>query len=86
MAVDFPGLRRSGSWSQVIDQTQDYPEQFPRHRHLGHLERDVAAVADDLRADLDELLPEAGQRPMLHAYKGTPYLIGLQNLLSKVSP
>ncbi len=26
LAVDFPGLRRSGSWSQIIDQAQDFPE------------------------------------------------------------
>ena len=37
-------LRRSRSWSQIINQAQDIPEQFPRHRHLGHLERDVAPV------------------------------------------
>ena len=37
----------------------------PRHRDLRHLERDIAAVADHLRADLDQLLPERGQRPVL---------------------
>ena len=46
LAVDVPGLRRNGSWSQIINQAQDFPEQFPRHRHLGQLERDVAAMAD----------------------------------------
>jgi hypothetical protein len=30
---------------------------------LGHLEGDIAAVADDLCADLDQLLFEARQRP-----------------------
>ena len=49
LAIDFPGLRRGGSWSQIINQAQDFPEQFPRHRHLGQLERDVAAMAEDLR-------------------------------------
>ena len=43
LAVDVPGLRRSGSWSQIIDQAQDFPEQFPRHRNLRQLESDVAA-------------------------------------------
>ena len=52
LAVDVPGLRRSGSWSQIIDQAQDFPEQFPRHRHLGQLERDVAAMADHLGTDV----------------------------------
>jgi hypothetical protein len=32
-----------------------------------HLERDVATVADDLGADLDQLLAQAGQRPRLAA-------------------
>ncbi len=35
LTVDFLGLRRSGSWSQIINQAQDFSEQFPRHRHLG---------------------------------------------------
>ena len=26
-----------------MDQAQDFPEQFPRHRDLGQLERDVLA-------------------------------------------
>ncbi len=57
LAVGFPGLRRSGSWSQIINQAQDFPEQVPRHRHLGQLKRDVPAMADNLGPDLDELLP-----------------------------
>ncbi len=43
LAVDFPGLRRSGSWSQIINQARDFPEQFPRHRYLGQLEGDIQA-------------------------------------------
>jgi len=38
------------------------PEQPPRHRDLGQLERDVAAVADHLGADLDQLGPQRRQR------------------------
>jgi len=30
LAVDALGLRRSGSWPQIINQAQDIPEQFPR--------------------------------------------------------
>jgi hypothetical protein len=37
------------------DQPQDIGEQTSRNRDLGHLEGDIAAVADDLRADLDQL-------------------------------
>ena len=56
LTVDFLGLRRNGSSPQIIDQAQDFPEQFPRHRDLGQLERNVSAMADDFRADLDQLL------------------------------
>jgi hypothetical protein len=44
---------------------QDIPEHQPRYRDLGHLECNVAAVADDLGTDLDQLLPQTGQRPRL---------------------
>ena len=30
------------------------------------MERDVSAVTDDLRADLDQLLAQAGHRPRLY--------------------
>ncbi len=39
--------------------------EFPRHRHLRQLEGDIATVADDLGADLDQPLPECRQRPVL---------------------
>ena len=35
LAIGSLGLRRNGSSSQVINQAQDFPEQFPRHRPLG---------------------------------------------------
>jgi hypothetical protein len=37
-----------------------------RYRDLGHLEHGVAAVADHLGADLDQLLAQAGQGPWFH--------------------
>ena len=43
-AVDFLGLHRSGSWSQIIYPPQDFPKQVPRHRNLGQLERDIATM------------------------------------------
>jgi hypothetical protein len=46
------------------DQPQDLGEHDPRHGDLGHLESDIAAVADEFGADLDQLLLEA-QRPLL---------------------
>ncbi len=36
--VDFPGLGRSGSWPQIINQAQDFPVQVPRHGNLDQLE------------------------------------------------
>jgi hypothetical protein len=47
----------------AVDQRQDLLEHLPRYRELGHLEGNVTAVADDLGADLDQLLAQAGQRP-----------------------
>jgi len=49
LAVNSLGLRRSGSSSQIINQAQDFPEQAPRHRYLGQLERDVPAMASGTR-------------------------------------
>jgi len=57
-------LRWGWSSSQSVDQPQDLLEQFSRHRDLGHLEDGVPGMAHDLGADLDQLLPQAGQRPL----------------------
>src|SRR3954447_22786261 len=54
-----------GQCPQPRDQQQDVREHLPRYRDFGKLECDVAVMADDLRADLDQLLLEAGQRPRL---------------------
>ena len=61
--MDVLGLRGNGSSPQIIDQAQDFPEQLPRHRNLGQLKRDVATMANNLGADLDQLLPQRGERP-----------------------
>lgn len=45
---------------QFGDQPQDVGEEVSRNSDFGHLERNVAAVADDLGADLDQLLPVIG--------------------------
>src|SRR3954468_11194943 len=52
-----------GRRAQPSDQPQDLGEHLSRHRDLSHLESHVAPMADDLRADLDQLLLEAGERP-----------------------
>ncbi len=63
--VDFLGLRRNGSSSQVINQGQDFLEQAPRHGNLGQLEGDITAMTDNLGSNLDQLLPQRGQRPLV---------------------
>ena len=57
LAVDFASLRRSGSSSQFIGPPQGSRKQVPGHGDFGQLERDVPAVAHDLGANLDQLLP-----------------------------
>ncbi len=78
LAVDFLGLRRGGSRSQIIDQPQDFPEQVSRHRHLGQLERDVPPVAHHFRTDLHQLFPQCGQRPVLYLLRQgqSPHEVG----------
>ncbi len=51
-----PSWRQRGR-PQPIDEAEDFSEQLPRHRNLRHLESDIAAMADNLGADLDHLLP-----------------------------
>ena len=56
-AIDFLGLRRSVSSSQIINQAQNFLEQLPWHSNLSQLESDVTTMADDLGTDLDQLFP-----------------------------
>ena len=66
MLLNRGPLWRQGSRPQPVNQAQDLGEQGPRDGNLGHLERDVATVADHLGTDLDELVAERGQRPVLY--------------------
>ncbi len=50
---------------QAVDQLEDFREHLPRPRNLGHLERNIAAVADDLCADLGHILRQRGERSVL---------------------
>jgi hypothetical protein len=52
-----------------VDLPQDSSEQIAGHGDLRHLERDVTAIADDLGADLDQLLADRGQRPVLDFFR-----------------
>jgi hypothetical protein len=53
----------TGGGRNSPNQPQDVGEQVSRNGDLCHLERDIAPVAHDLRANLDEFLLEARQRP-----------------------
>jgi hypothetical protein len=66
-SAGFSSWRRRRA--QPNDQPQDLSEHLSRHRDLSHLEGDVTAMADDLRADLDQLLLEAGERPRLCCFR-----------------
>ena len=58
LAVDFLGLRRSGSSSKFIDPPQDIPNQVPEHSDFGQLEHDVPAMAANFGPNLDDLLSQ----------------------------
>ena len=49
---------------QVPRSFENLREQIFRSRYLVHLERDVARMADNLRADLDQLLPQRRHGPV----------------------
>jgi len=57
---------RSRLWPEPVDAAQDISEQASRDCDVGHLERDVTAMADDLATNLDQFVSQAGQRPMPH--------------------
>jgi hypothetical protein len=50
---------------EPVDPAQDLGKQGARHCDLGQLEHDVAAMAHDPGADLDQFLAQRRQRPML---------------------
>ncbi len=55
--------------SEPIDAAQDVSEQVSRDCDLRHLEGDIAPVAHDLAADLDQPVPERRQRPVPHGIR-----------------
>ena len=76
--VDYLGLRRNGSSSQIINQGQDFLEQALWHGNLRQLECDIAAMANDLGSNLDQLLSQCRQRPMLDLFgqSQSPHKVG----------
>ena len=65
MHLDGPPSWRQRGWPQPIDESEDFPEQVPRHRQFCQVESNIPSVADDLGTNLDQILPQRGQRPVL---------------------
>ena len=66
LSVDSLGLCRNGSSSWIINQAQDFPDQFPRQRHLRQLERDLPARPDAPRTWPEQpLSKQLGREAML---------------------
>ena len=66
MLLDRAPSWRQRPWPQPVNEVQDLSEQRSWDGDVGQLESDIAAVAHDLGADLGQLLPQRGQRPVLH--------------------
>ncbi len=77
---------RAPSWrprgrSQAVNQAQDVDEQASRDCDFGKLERDVRAMADHIRPDLHQLLPQRGQRPVFDLLRQRQCLLRVQAVL-----
>ena len=59
---------RIGIGSEPVDAAQDVGEQVFRNCHFGHLEDDIAPMADELRAGVNELLAQRRQRLLLDGH------------------
>jgi hypothetical protein len=62
--------------SQDCDEPQNVGEQISRNCDLRQLERDLAAMADDLRADLDKFLLQSCHRPVFDRFPALPACAG----------
>ncbi len=60
MLLDRAPSWRQRRWPQPVNEAQDLSEQRSWDGDVGHLKRDVVAVAHDLGADLDQLLSQGG--------------------------
>ena len=58
----------NGRRPQFRDQPQNVGEDVSVNCDFGHLESDIAPMADDLRADLNQLFLQARQRPILDRF------------------
>lgn len=78
----FPLSRCHRRHSQALNCHEDVSEQFSRNRNLRHLEDYLPGVAHNLCPDLDQFLPQRGQRPVPHRAwqhrlsKKVPHVVG----------
>ena len=75
-----------GRRSEPIDPAEDVGEQVTKDSNLGHLEDDVATVADDLRADLDELFRAAWSVTTAPLYPATRVSVPSMNSFRRRNP
>ena len=67
MLLDGPPSWRQRSRPQPVNQAQNLSEQSSGDSDLRELKDDITAMSHDLRADLDELVAQGGERPMFHS-------------------
>ena len=59
---------RQGGQPQTVNLPQDLGERDSRDGDLCELKGDVAAISHDLCADLNELVPQRGERLVFHSF------------------
>ncbi len=78
MLLDRPLPWRQRGWPQPVNQAQDPGEQGPCDGDLRELEGDVVAMSRDLHADLDQLLAQRRQQPVLSCIRDGRLLLWVQ--------
>ena len=68
MCLDQGPSWRQRGWPQPVDQIKYLGEQRSWDGDLRHLEGDIPAMADNFGPDLDQLLAQSGQRPVLDLF------------------
>jgi hypothetical protein len=75
--------RGDGRRAQRRNQPQDVSEQVARDGNLGHLEGDVATVANDCCAYFAELLTQTRERPLLDRLRRCERAKEVPNIVSQ---
>ncbi len=86
MLLDRPLSWRQRSRPQPVNEALDLGEQGSWDGDLRELKGDIAAMSHDLRADLDELLPRHGQRPVLEVLRQRQCLLRVKSRRTATPP